>query len=40
MDRVLEGVAEVVDYRARLRGVRIVEDAPFLRHFEARFEPI
>jgi tryptophanase len=39
MDRVLEGVAEVVDERASLRGMRIVEEPPFLRHFTARFEP-
>jgi tryptophanase len=39
MDRVIEGVAEVVADRERLRGVRIVEEPPFLRHFTARFEP-
>jgi tryptophanase len=39
MDRVIEGVAEVVEERARLRGMRIVEEPPFLRHFTARFEP-
>ena len=37
MDRVLEGVAEVVADRAALRGMRIVEEPPFLRHFTARF---
>ncbi len=40
MDRVLEGVAEVVAGRDRLLGMRIVEEPPFLRHFTARFEPI
>jgi tryptophanase len=40
MDRVIEGVAEVVAERDRLRGMRIVEEPPFLRHFTARFEPI
>jgi tyrosine phenol-lyase len=39
MDRVLEGAAEVVADRARLRGMRIVEEPPFLRHFTARFAP-
>jgi tryptophanase len=39
MDRVIEGVAEVVENRALLRGMRIVEEPPFLRHFTARFEP-
>jgi tryptophanase len=38
MDRVVEGVAEVVRDRERMRGVRIVEEPPFLRHFTARFE--
>ena len=37
MDRVIEGVAEVVGDRSRLRGMRIVEEPPFLRHFTARF---
>ena len=40
MDRVIEGVAEVVADRDRLRGMRIVEEPPFLRHFTARFEPL
>jgi tryptophanase len=39
MDRVIEGVAEVVADRERLRGMRIVEEPPFLRHFTARFAP-
>jgi tryptophanase len=39
MDRVLEGAAEVVADRGRLRGMRIVEEPPFLRHFTARFAP-
>jgi tryptophanase len=40
MDRVIEGVAEVVADRDRLRGLRIAEEPPFLRHFTARFEPL
>jgi tryptophanase len=40
MDHVLEGVAEVVAQRGALRGVRIVEEPPFLRHFTAKFAPL
>jgi tryptophanase len=39
MDHVIEGAAEVVAERGRLRGMRIVEEPPFLRHFTARFVP-
>ncbi len=37
MDHVLEGIAEVARERRHMRGVRIVEEPPFLRHFTARF---
>ncbi len=40
MDYVIEAIAEVSARRAQLRGVRIVAQAPFLRHFTARFEPL
>ena len=40
MDHVLEGIAEVVAGKDALRGLRIVEEPPFLRHFTARFEPL
>jgi tryptophanase len=40
MDYVVEAIGEVNARRDRLRGVRIVEQAPFLRHFTARFEPL
>jgi tryptophanase len=40
MDHVLEGIGEVARGKARLRGVRIVEEPPFLRHFTARFAPV
>jgi len=40
MDYVLEGIAEIAERRATLRGVRIVEEPPFLRHFTARFAPL
>jgi tryptophanase len=39
-DYVLEGIAEIAARRDRLRGVRIVEEPPFLRHFTARFAPV
>ncbi|HEU0035955.1 MAG TPA: tryptophanase [Kofleriaceae bacterium] len=40
MDYVLEGIAELAERRAQLRGLRIVEEPAFLRHFTARFAPI
>ncbi len=40
IDYVAEAVIRVYERRERIRGVRIVEQAPMLRHFTARFEPI
>lgn len=40
MDYVLESVLEVWARRGDLRGVRIVEASPHLRHFTARFESL
>ena len=40
MDHVIDGLAGVVEARGALRGVRIVEEPPFLRHFTARFAPL
>ena len=40
MDYVIEAVAEVHARRNELRGLRIVEAPPVLRHFTARFEEI
>ena len=40
MDYVVEAIGELNARKDRLRGVRIVEQAPFLRHFTARFEPL
>ncbi len=40
IDYVLESVLEVHAQRASLRGVRIAEASPHLRHFTARFEPL
>ncbi len=38
-DYVLEGIAEIVERRSALRGVTIVYEPAFLRHFTARFAP-
>jgi tyrosine phenol-lyase len=40
IDYVVEVVLEVWQQRERLRGFRIVRQAPTLRHFSARFEPL
>ena len=40
MDYVVEVAAEVAAQRDRLRGFRIVEAVPHLRHFTARLEPV
>jgi len=40
IDYVGEVIAEVAARRTTLHGYRIVEQAPWLRHFTARFEPI
>jgi tryptophanase len=40
VDYVIEVVRWVADRAADLRGLRIVEQPPQLRHFTARFEPI
>jgi tryptophanase len=39
-DYVLEGIAEIAGRRDALRGVRIAEEPPFLRHFTAKFAPL
>ena len=39
-DYILEGIAEIAAGARRLRGLRIVDEPPFLRHFTARFAPI
>jgi tryptophanase len=40
VDYVGEVIAAVAARKAELRGYRIVEQGPWLRHFTARFEPI
>ena len=39
IDYVLEGIAELAERRIELRGLRIVSEPAFLRHFTARFAP-
>ncbi len=39
-DYILEGFAELAARRQQLKGMRMVHEPPFLRHFTARFEPI
>jgi tryptophanase len=40
IDYVAEVIAEVARSKHELRGYRIVDAAPWLRHFTARFEPL
>ncbi|NTU72294.1 MAG: tryptophanase [Coriobacteriia bacterium] len=40
MDYVIEVVARVYEERESLPGYRVTEQAPFLRHFSAKLEPI
>ena len=40
MDYVIEVVVKVYEGRGELPGYRIVEQAPFLRHFSAKLEPM
>jgi tyrosine phenol-lyase len=40
IDYVVEAILEVYERRSLLKGFRIVHEAPFLRHFSARFEPL
>jgi tryptophanase len=40
IDYVVEAVLTVHARRGQVRGYRFLEQAPFLRHFTARFEPI
>jgi tryptophanase len=40
VDYVVEAILEVHERRSSLKGYRIVHEAPFLRHFSARFEPL
>ncbi|HKS95652.1 MAG TPA: tyrosine phenol-lyase, partial [Terriglobia bacterium] len=40
IDYVIEVILEVAKRRERIGGLRIIYQAPFLRHFTARLEPL
>lgn len=40
IDYVVEVVVDVWNQRQQIRGLRLVSEAPFLRHFTARLEPL
>ena len=40
IDYVIEATAEVYQRRQEIRGLRIVEAPPVLRHFTAKFEEV
>jgi tryptophanase len=40
IDYVVEAILEVNARRQQIRGLEIVEEPPFLRHFSARFRPL
>jgi tyrosine phenol-lyase len=40
IDYVVEAILEVNDRKDAIRGLEIVEEPPFLRHFSARFRPL
>lgn len=40
IDYVVEAILNVWERRNEVRGLRFTEQAPFLRHFTARFEPL
>jgi tryptophanase len=40
MDYIVECVEAVLQRREKIKGIRIIYEPPFLRHFTARFEPV
>ncbi|NWG27247.1 MAG: tyrosine phenol-lyase, partial [Ignavibacteriaceae bacterium] len=40
VDYLIEIILEVFNNRNKLKGYKIVFEAPMLRHFTARFEPL
>jgi tyrosine phenol-lyase len=40
IDYVVEAILEVNERKQQIRGMEIVEEPPFLRHFSARFRPL
>jgi tryptophanase len=40
IDYVVEAILEINDRKSDIRGLEIVEEPPFLRHFSAKFRPV
>jgi tryptophanase len=40
IDYVAEVIIEVFNSRDKIRGLRIIDEAPMLRHFTAKLKPI
>ncbi len=40
IDYVIEAIGEMVERKQEVPGYRIIEEAPMLRHFTAKFEPV
>ena len=40
IDYVVEAILEVSEKKEKIRGLEIVEEPPFLRHFSARFRQL
>ncbi len=40
IDYLVEVILEVWSHREKIRGLRLTYEAPFLRHFTAKLEPI
>jgi tryptophanase len=40
MDYVIEAILKVWEKRDEMRGLKLTYEAPFLRHFTARLEPL
>jgi tryptophanase len=39
-DYIIEGLEEIVNKKREFKGMRLIYEPPFLRHFTARFEPL
>ncbi len=40
IDYLIEAILEINEHKTGLRGVEIIQEPPFLRHFTARFRPL
>ena len=40
IDYLVEAILEVNDYKDKIRGLEIVHEPPYLRHFTATFRPV